>query len=223
MSGKNHEHQRTWQQSRASQACAVQRSVTPYKWVTNHSGRAILTVPSSLVRNTSKRSQLRGLFLYLNKCEPSASVTNINMFISVFYPCSCAVVVFTDLSLENNLVNVQKSLVSSTSFSLLVVLNGDPVIGIAVGATLGIFFVLFIILLGFIIYWRRCVTDTAADIWFSNTNIVLNPLSYTCRLSRKEETDIQIHSMRWNFYFNKMIKQTPTLFLHSTLSCFLQT
>lgn len=80
--------------------------------------------------------------------------------------------------------------------SKLLFLKTCSVIGIAVGATLGIFFIFFVILLGFIIYWRRCVTDTAPDISYSNINIVLNPLSYTYRLSRKEETDIQIHSMR---------------------------
>lgn len=126
MSGKNHRFQCTWQQSRASQHRAVQGSITPYKWAMNQNGRAILTAPSSLVRNTSKRSQLRGLFLGLNKFWLSASVTNINKFISVFGPCSYAVVVFTDLSLENNLVNGEKSLVSSTNFSLFVVLHGDP-------------------------------------------------------------------------------------------------
>lgn len=125
-SGKNHRLQCTWRQSRASQAPAGQRSITPYKWAMDQNGRAILTVPSSLVRHTSKRSQLRGLFLCLNKSGPSASVPNVNMFISVFDPCSYAVVLFTDLSLENNLVNGEKSLVSSTSFSLFVVLNGDP-------------------------------------------------------------------------------------------------
>lgn len=126
MTGKNHRLWCTWQQSRASPARAVQRSVTPYKWVTTQNGKAILMAPSSLERNTSKRSQLCVLFLCLNKSGPSASVLNINIVDSVFDPCSCALVVFTKLSLENNVVNVEKSLVSSTSFSLIVVLNGDP-------------------------------------------------------------------------------------------------
>ncbi|XP_056906900.1 receptor-type tyrosine-protein phosphatase eta-like [Takifugu flavidus] len=80
-----------------------------------------------------------------------------------------AVVVFTDLVLENNVVNGVASLVSSTSFSQ-VDLIGNAAIGIAIGVTLGFVLVFFIILIGFIIYWRR--------------------------LSSKEEVDIQIHSMR---------------------------
>lgn len=126
MSGKMNRLRYIWQRSETFQACAVQRSNTPYKWGTNQNGRAILTVPSFLEENTSKKSHLRVLFLCLNKSGPSASVPNINMFISVFDHCSCALVVFTKLSLENNLVNMETSLVSSTSFSLIVVLNGDP-------------------------------------------------------------------------------------------------
>lgn len=37
-------------------------------------------------------------------------------------------------------------------------------IGIAIGATLGFFLVFFIILIGFIIYWRRCVTEAAPEL-----------------------------------------------------------
>ncbi|XP_029379136.1 receptor-type tyrosine-protein phosphatase beta-like isoform X5 [Echeneis naucrates] len=82
-----------------------------------------------------------------------------------------AIVLFTSLNLtENDLVNVPNSLVSITAFYSAFVLPQNPAtISMAVGATLGIFFVLFIILIGFIIYWKR---------------------------SNKETPDIQIHSMR---------------------------
>ncbi|XP_036964427.1 receptor-type tyrosine-protein phosphatase beta-like isoform X4 [Acanthopagrus latus] len=81
-----------------------------------------------------------------------------------------ATVLFTDLKTDNSLIIISRSLASVTPF-LGVVLPSDPAVtAIAIGATLGIFFVLFIILIGFIIYWRR--------------------------LSDKESSDIQIHAMR---------------------------
>ncbi|XP_062418961.1 receptor-type tyrosine-protein phosphatase eta [Pungitius pungitius] len=80
-----------------------------------------------------------------------------------------AIVLFTSLTLEKSLVNGQ--LFSSTNFYAAVELPQDPaLISIAVGVTLGIFCVLFIILIGFIIYWKR--------------------------LSNKDSPDIQIFSMR---------------------------
>ncbi|XP_078024164.1 receptor-type tyrosine-protein phosphatase eta isoform X8 [Epinephelus lanceolatus] len=83
-----------------------------------------------------------------------------------------AIVLFTALNLQDKLVNYQESLVSITPISPAFTLPTNPVlvIGIAVGVTLTIFFVLFIILIGFIIYWKR--------------------------LSKTETSDIQIHSMR---------------------------
>ncbi|XP_022610174.1 receptor-type tyrosine-protein phosphatase eta isoform X3 [Seriola dumerili] len=82
-----------------------------------------------------------------------------------------AIVLCTNLTTTDGLVNVQYSLVTITNFYPTVQLPQNPaVIGTAVGVTLGIFFVLFIILIGFIIYWKR--------------------------LSNKESSDIQIHSMR---------------------------
>ncbi|XP_049928086.1 receptor-type tyrosine-protein phosphatase eta isoform X2 [Epinephelus moara] len=83
-----------------------------------------------------------------------------------------AIVLFTALNLQDKLVNYQESLVSITPISPAFTLPSNPVvvIGIAVGVTLAIFFVLLIILIGFIIYWKR--------------------------LSKTETSDIQIHSMR---------------------------
>ncbi|XP_061826005.1 receptor-type tyrosine-protein phosphatase eta-like isoform X1 [Nerophis lumbriciformis] len=83
-----------------------------------------------------------------------------------------AIVLFTRLSLQDNLVKAGSSgsKASITNFYSVINLPQDPVvISIAVGATLGIFCVLVIVLIGFIVYWRR--------------------------LSSKETSDIQIHSM----------------------------
>ncbi|XP_062245322.1 receptor-type tyrosine-protein phosphatase eta isoform X3 [Platichthys flesus] len=83
-----------------------------------------------------------------------------------------AIVLFTNVTLTpGELVNFEKSLASVTELFLSVILPQNPaVIGVAVGATLGIFCILFIILIGFIIYWKR--------------------------FNRKEPSDIQIQSMR---------------------------
>ncbi|XP_034542618.1 tenascin-X-like isoform X4 [Notolabrus celidotus] len=86
-----------------------------------------------------------------------------------------AIVLFTKLKLklQNKLVNGAGSLVSTSQFSDNIHLPANTaMIGLAVGATLGIFCILFIVLVGFIIYWRR--------------------------VSNKESPDIQIHSMRSN-------------------------
>ncbi|XP_041651495.1 receptor-type tyrosine-protein phosphatase eta isoform X7 [Cheilinus undulatus] len=76
-----------------------------------------------------------------------------------------AIVLFTDLKLQSQLVNGAQSLVSVTQFSTVVFLPVNPaVIGLAVGATLGIFSILFFILIGFIIYWRRLSKKKSPDI-----------------------------------------------------------
>ncbi|XP_029993262.1 receptor-type tyrosine-protein phosphatase beta isoform X5 [Sphaeramia orbicularis] len=82
-----------------------------------------------------------------------------------------AIVLFTDLKLSDKLIDTDTSLSSTTDFYIVVHLPQNPAtIGIAVGVTLGIFCILFFTLIGFIIYWRR--------------------------VSNKEASDIQIHSMR---------------------------
>ncbi|XP_057692294.1 receptor-type tyrosine-protein phosphatase eta isoform X2 [Corythoichthys intestinalis] len=81
-----------------------------------------------------------------------------------------AIVLFTRLIPDGDLVN-KASMASITKFISVEKLPQDPaVISAAVGTSLGIFSVLFIVLIGFVIYWRR--------------------------LSKKESSDIQIHSMR---------------------------
>ncbi|XP_016531566.1 receptor-type tyrosine-protein phosphatase eta isoform X1 [Poecilia formosa] len=81
-----------------------------------------------------------------------------------------AVVVCTYLVVDSGKINATKSVCSVSNWSDVIILNQDPAItSIAIGATLGIFGVLLVILIGFIIYWRR--------------------------LSRKESPDIQIQAM----------------------------
>ncbi|XP_047452257.1 receptor-type tyrosine-protein phosphatase beta isoform X4 [Mugil cephalus] len=83
-----------------------------------------------------------------------------------------AIAVFTRLTYTSDgLVNIDRSFVSVTEFIDVGELPQDPVIiKIAIGATAGVFGFLFLILIGFIIYWRR--------------------------ISNKESSDIQIQSMR---------------------------
>ncbi|KAM9753688.1 receptor-type tyrosine-protein phosphatase eta [Menidia menidia] len=94
-----------------------------------------------------------------------------------------AIVMFTHLELKNNLVNGVDSLVSITDFDEVVILLRDPnIIPMAVGVTLGIFGILFIILMGFIIYWRRFSKKEAPDIQIgslSDSVILLSPLSFS--------------------------------------------
>ncbi|XP_043980901.1 receptor-type tyrosine-protein phosphatase eta isoform X2 [Gambusia affinis] len=81
-----------------------------------------------------------------------------------------AVVVCTYLVVDSRRIDTSKSVCSISDLSTVIILDKDPAITyIAVGVTLGIFGFLFVILIGFIIYWRR--------------------------LSRKESPDIQIQSM----------------------------
>lgn len=70
------------------------------------------------------------------------------------------------------------------------------VTGIAVGVTLGIFFIFAIILIGFIIYTKRFVTLTIEEYCYQDGNMGLKSLFVYCRASQKDQTDIQIHSMR---------------------------
>ncbi|CAL8358679.1 unnamed protein product [Lota lota] len=83
-----------------------------------------------------------------------------------------AIVLFTQLNVRpDGIVDSLSSLVTTTEFTVIVNLPQNPVvIGIAVGASLGVFCVLFIIIIGFIIYWKK--------------------------INKKECSDIQIHSIR---------------------------
>lgn len=46
-------------------------------------------------------------------------------------------------------------------------------IGVAIGVTVGVFLVFFTILIGFIIYWRRCVTDAAPKLRYNDADMQL--------------------------------------------------
>ncbi|XP_061578753.1 receptor-type tyrosine-protein phosphatase beta-like [Cololabis saira] len=84
-----------------------------------------------------------------------------------------AFAIFTTMELnQNNLVDTSTTLVTVTEFhNTIIILPQQPVSSaMAIGVPLGIFAILFIILLGFIIYWKR--------------------------IYKKEVSDIQIHSMR---------------------------
>ncbi|XP_041852407.1 receptor-type tyrosine-protein phosphatase eta isoform X2 [Melanotaenia boesemani] len=85
-----------------------------------------------------------------------------------------AVVMFTYLessATDQGTVNSNRSLYSITPFSEALQLDKTiDTIAIVIGVTLGVFGVFFIILMGFIIYWKR--------------------------VSKKEASDIQIHSVR---------------------------
>ncbi|KAJ3596594.1 hypothetical protein NHX12_002999 [Muraenolepis orangiensis] len=83
-----------------------------------------------------------------------------------------AIILFTQLKvLPGGIVDSKLSLATPTAFYTVVHLPQNPaVINMAVGASLGIFCVLFIITIGFIIYWKK--------------------------MSKKERSDIQIHSVR---------------------------
>ncbi|XP_034032788.1 receptor-type tyrosine-protein phosphatase eta isoform X2 [Thalassophryne amazonica] len=75
-----------------------------------------------------------------------------------------AVVLFTELKLKNGLVDADLSLVSITEFFSVALPPNYALIGAAVGATLGIFCFLFVILIGFIIYLKRFSKKESADI-----------------------------------------------------------
>ncbi|XP_026220773.1 receptor-type tyrosine-protein phosphatase beta-like isoform X26 [Anabas testudineus] len=68
-----------------------------------------------------------------------------------------AIALFTSLQLQGQLVNVVDSLVSVTPLYPAIELPENPAVitAIAAGVTVGIFFVIFIILIGVIFYWRR--------------------------------------------------------------------
>ncbi|KAM8891688.1 receptor-type tyrosine-protein phosphatase beta isoform 1-T1 [Spinachia spinachia] len=79
-----------------------------------------------------------------------------------------AIVLFTSLTLEEHLVNGQLLTVTHF-FNAVELLQNKAIIQTAVGATLGIFCFLFIILIGFIIYWKRLSNKDSPDIQIYST------------------------------------------------------
>ncbi|XP_071360006.1 receptor-type tyrosine-protein phosphatase beta isoform X5 [Trachinotus anak] len=137
------------------------------QWKEKDATAYLATVRQAIVKS---RSGENNLIIEVGDGSTWKGYTNGPLDASAKY--GYAIVLFTNLTTtETGLVDVHTSLVSITTFYSPVQLPQNPaVIGTAIGATLGIFFVLFIILIGFIIYWKR--------------------------LSNKESSDIQIHSMR---------------------------
>ncbi|XP_024912020.1 receptor-type tyrosine-protein phosphatase eta isoform X1 [Cynoglossus semilaevis] len=76
---------------------------------------------------------------------------------------------FTSLILDDGLVNIQESIVSVTTVFTINLPQSPAVIGMAVGATLGIFAFLFLILISFIIYWKRLSHKKTTDIQLEST------------------------------------------------------
>lgn len=70
-------------------------------------------------------------------------------------------------------------------------------IGFIVGATLGFLFALVIVAIGFVVFCRRrFVTALLMGYGRWDRSMELNSLFTCCRLPRKEQTDIHIHSLR---------------------------
>ncbi|XP_051915969.1 receptor-type tyrosine-protein phosphatase eta-like isoform X2 [Hippocampus zosterae] len=141
---------------------------TYQQWIDNQFPVYLATVKE---RNSRSRSQENMLSVEIGDGSQWKGYTNGALRGNRRY--QFAIVLFTRVSLQDNLIKVgsDASKVSITKFYPIIKLPQDPVvITVAVGATLGIFSILFIILIGFIVYWKR--------------------------LSKKESSDIQIHSLR---------------------------
>ncbi|XP_030223102.1 receptor-type tyrosine-protein phosphatase eta isoform X3 [Gadus morhua] len=104
-----------------------------------------------------------------------------------------AIVLFTQLneSTDGNFVDSKYSLVTITTFypgSIQTPL--DPVvIGTAIGASLGVFCVLFIIIIGFIIYWKKMNRKECSD-------IQINSIS-------RQKVNISVHVVDYEAYYRK--------------------
>ncbi|XP_059916132.1 receptor-type tyrosine-protein phosphatase eta isoform X3 [Gadus macrocephalus] len=103
-----------------------------------------------------------------------------------------AIVLFTRLneSTGSNFVDSKYSLVTITPFYPVIQTLLDPVvIGTAVGASLGVFCVLFIIIIGFIIYWKKMNRKECSD-------IQINSIS-------RQKVNISVHVVDYEAYYRK--------------------
>ncbi|KAM4734630.1 receptor-type tyrosine-protein phosphatase eta [Anableps anableps] len=101
-----------------------------------------------------------------------------------------AIVIFTSLSLDSGKINTANSLFSITNFLATVVLSKDPAFtSIAIGVTLGIFGVLFVILIGFVIYWRRLYHKESPDIQIQSLGSVAVRVEDFESYYRKQKAD----------------------------------
>ncbi|XP_077451337.1 receptor-type tyrosine-protein phosphatase eta-like [Stigmatopora argus] len=138
---------------------------TYQQWI---QGKTWLYLATVRDRNVARRAVDPALTVHVGDGSTWMGYTNGELRGNRIY--RYAIVLFTRLIMEGELVK-NVSIASVTNFYPVVKLPQDPVvISVAVGATLGIFSVLFLVLVGFVVYWKR--------------------------LSKKENSDIQIHSMR---------------------------
>ncbi|XP_029614036.1 receptor-type tyrosine-protein phosphatase eta-like [Salmo trutta] len=137
-------------------------------WEAGSTTAYLATVKDS-TNNSRRRKRAGNIDIYIGDKTSWKGYTNGQLKAKREY--SYAIVLFTEMVVEQNgLLNVGSSLVTITLFnSNSFYLPQDPVVtSVAVGVTLGVFVILFIITAGFIIYWRR---------------------------QNKDSSDIQIHSM----------------------------
>eukprot|EP00063_Salmo_salar_P005253 XP_013980088.1 PREDICTED: receptor-type tyrosine-protein phosphatase eta-like isoform X1 [Salmo salar] len=130
---------------------------------------AYLATVKDNTNNSRRRKRAGNIDIYIGDKTSWNGYTNGQLKAKREY--SYAIVLFTEMVVEQNgLLNVGSSLITITLFnSNSFYLPQDPVVtSVAVGVTLGVFVILFIITAGFIIYWRR---------------------------QNKDSSDIQIHSM----------------------------
>ncbi|XP_062318700.1 receptor-type tyrosine-protein phosphatase eta [Osmerus eperlanus] len=125
------------------------------------------------IQNISGSSRSGGDYLTLDIGDGTSCQGYSNPALKPLHTYRYAIVLFTLLEIQprSNLVNVATSFFTVTEWYHTDNLPQSPVvIGIAVGASLGVFAVLFIILIGFVVYWMR--------------------------RRQKDNSDIQIHSLR---------------------------
>ncbi|XP_067090238.1 receptor-type tyrosine-protein phosphatase eta [Osmerus mordax] len=125
------------------------------------------------VQNISRSSRSGGDYLTLDIGDGTSYQGYSNPALKPLHTYRYAIVLFTLLEIQprSDLVNVATSFFTVTEWYHTDPLPQSPVvIGIAVGASLGVFAVLFIILIGFVVYWMR--------------------------QRQKDNSDIQIHSLR---------------------------
>ncbi|XP_072291738.1 receptor-type tyrosine-protein phosphatase eta [Eucyclogobius newberryi] len=116
--------------------------------------------PSGNGERSSTKEPLR---IRVGNGEPWRGYLNGNLEPTEKY--KYAIVLFTDLQIWSEVIDASGSLFTCTGFVSIQPLPQNPVvIGMAVGVTMGIFCVLLIVLVGFIIYWRRLASKESSDV-----------------------------------------------------------
>uniref|UniRef100_UPI003AACB5E9 receptor-type tyrosine-protein phosphatase eta n=1 Tax=Centroberyx gerrardi TaxID=166262 RepID=UPI003AACB5E9 len=134
---------------------------TYQEWSIEATSVYLATVKDNLIQSRSGGNQLT-----INIGDETEWEGYINGVLKANEQYQYCIVLFTQLTVQSDgLVSNALSLASTTVFFSAVKLPQSPVvIGIAVGATLGIFCVLLIITIGFIIYWKRLNNKESSDI-----------------------------------------------------------